>query len=452
MPSALLQVAALLSGTAILLLGAGLLTILLPVRATLEGFSTLAVGLITASYYTGFVAGCLLAPHLVRRVGHIRTFAAFAATAASAALLLGLYVSPPTWIGFRAVVGFCLAGLYMVIESWLNERSTNETRGRIFAAYMFVNLSAITAGQFGLAAGDPAADRLFAFAAIGIGFALVPVALTGASAPAPLAQVQLRLGHLYRLSPVGMVGCLFAGLATGAFWGLAPVFATARGLSAGEVALFMGLAIIGGALGQWPLGRISDRADRRHVIIAACLGAAGASAALAALPASPGHADLALAFVAGAFMFSVYSLSVAHANDFIPADQFVEASSGLLLVFGIGAIVGPLLGSAAMAFIGNFGVFAYIAGAHVVLAAFAFARTKKRAPRPVEERSGFVPMSVAAEAGREVLELDPRAPAAAPPEIVPTTPFDGADGAHKPETPVTPPGAEEDPSRARGGT
>lgn len=451
MPSVLLQVAALLSGTAILLLGAGLLTILLPVRATIEGFSTLAIGLITASYYTGFVAGCLLAPHLVRRVGHIRTFAAFAATAASAALLLGLYVSPPTWIGFRAVVGFCLAGLYMVIESWLNERASNQTRGRIFAAYMFVNLSAITAGQFGLAAGDPATDRLFAFAAIGICFALVPVALTGASAPAPLVNVRLRLGHLYRLSPVGMVGCLFAGLATGAFWGLAPVFATTRGLSAGEVAVFMGLAIVGGALGQWPLGRISDRADRRHVIIVACFGAAGATAALAALPAPPGNADLALGFVAGAFMFSVYSLSVAHANDFIPADQFVEASSGLLLIFGIGAIVGPLLGSAAMVFIGDFGVFAYIAVAHVALAVFAFARTKKRAPRPAEERSGFVPMSVAAEAGREVLELDPRAPAAAQPEIVPATPFDAA-GAAQSSGPVTPPGAEEDPSRARGGT
>jgi MFS family permease len=450
MPSVLLQVAALLVGTAILLVGAGLLTILLPVRATIEGLPPIAVGLITASYYSGFVGGCLLVPHLVRRVGHIRTFAALAATAACATLLLGLYVTAPTWIGFRALVGFCLAGLYMVIESWLNERTSNETRGRVFAAYMVVNLSSVTAGQLALAAGDPTEFRLFAFAAIGICFALVPVALTGASAPAPLLDVRLRLGRLYRLSPVGLVGCLFAGLATGAFWGLAPVFATARGFSTGEVALFMGLAIVGGAIGQWPLGRLSDRIDRRHVIIGSCLGAAVAASALALFARTPHHADLAIGFVAGAFIFSIYSLSVAHANDFIPADRFVEASSGLLLVFGIGAIVGPLLGAAAMTAVGDFGVFVYIAIAHMVLAAFAFARTRKRAPRPAEERSGFVPMPVATpEAGREVLELDPRARHAAEAEIVPTTPFDAGEDAARP---VTPPGEGAGPSGARGGT
>ena len=230
MPAALVSVSALLLGAAILLLGNGLVGILMPVRATLESFATTSIGLIASGYSAGFVVGCLSIPHIVRRVGHIRTFAVMAAIAASVVQLMALLVEPLAWILLRMISGVAFAGLYMVIESWLNERASNTNRGQLFAAYMVIQLAAITAGQMLLPAGDAAGFGLFAVAAIAITLALVPVGLTTSSAPQPLGAVHLRLGRLYRLSPVGVLGCFFVGLANGAFGGLGVVFAQGVGL------------------------------------------------------------------------------------------------------------------------------------------------------------------------------------------------------------------------------
>src|ERR671918_247087 len=267
---------ALLIGVAVLFFGNGLQSVLLPVRATIEAFATTSIGLIASAYSAGFVVGCLSMPHIVRRVGHIRTFAVCAAIAASVVLLMARIV-------LRALSGVCFAGLFMVIESWLNERATSTNRGQILGVYMVINLSAVTIGQMILPLGDPAAFSLFALTAIAITLALVPVGLTTSDAPQPLREVRLRLGRLYAMSPVGVVGGFFVGLANGAFGGLGVVFARDVGLSITGIALFMSASLVGGALAQLPLGRLSDRTDRRKVMIAVCAFAAVIGGILALL-------------------------------------------------------------------------------------------------------------------------------------------------------------------------
>lgn len=444
MRATLAAIAALLTSTAFLLAGAGLLTILVSLRAGLEGFPTIAIGAMTAAYYSGFVAGCALVPYAVRRVGHIRAFAALAAVAACVALAHGLAIAPVTWIALRGLGGFCVAGLYMIIESWLNERATRDTRGRILALYMVVNLSGITAGQMVLVAVPAAGHEPFALAAIGICIALVPVAMTGASAPAPLGTVRLRLRRLYRHSPVGAIGCLFVGLASGTFWGLVPAVAATSGLDARGIAVFMSLAIAGGAAAQWPLGRLSDRVDRRAVISGGCVAAAAAGTALAVFGPLGAISGPVLAFLLGAFLLSLYSLCVSHANDFIPQQEFVEASSGLLLIFGAGAAVGPLAAAVLMDATAPGAAFAFIAGSLAVLAAFALWRIRQREALPPETRQEFTAEPPTSPA---VFELNPRADKAqTEAEIIPpeeTPPVGGDDGAPPPGPlpPPTPPGA-----------
>ncbi|HET6522573.1 MAG TPA: MFS transporter, partial [Geminicoccaceae bacterium] len=339
--AALLPFTSLFLSVILLVLGTGLLGVLIPVRASLEGFPTPVIGLFGTAYYIGFVLGCALAPKVVRRVGHIRTFAAFAALAASASLTHALIVNAPVWIGLRVGAGFCFAGIYTVIESWLNDRATNETRGRVLAAYMAVNMAALTGGKLLLTADDPAGTTPFALVCMGICLSLVPVALTRSLAPSPPAEaVRPRVARLYRLTPVGVVGCLFIGCANSAFWSLAPIFAQARFGSNRGVALFMAAAVVGGALAQWPVGRLSDRMDRRRTMVAVCLAAAGAALGLALLEGAAGPLALPLVFAFGAAALSLYSVCVAHANDYVRADEFVEASSELLMMFGIGAMAG----------------------------------------------------------------------------------------------------------------
>ncbi len=426
MSQAIGPLTALLLAVAILFFGNGILGVLLPVRATLEAFATTSIGLIAAAYSVGFMVGCLSMPYIVRRVGHIRAFAVCAAIAASGVLVMPLAVHPGVWIPLRALSGVCFAGLFMVIESWLNERATRVNRGQILATYMVINLSAVTAGQMVLPLAAPAGFALFAVTAIAITLALVPVGLTTSSAPQPLRQVRLRLGRLYAMSPVGVVGGFFVGLANGAFGGLGAVFATQIGMSVTGVALFMSAALVGGALAQVPIGRLSDRVDRRKVIAAACALAAVAGGLLALLgdarqggllvSADVALADLSpLALVAvaalfGAAIYPQYSLCVAHTNDFVGREDFVEASSGLLLTWAIGASIGPVLAAFAMDGLGVGGLFLYTAVAHASFAAFTVYRIGQRAPVPPEERAPYVAAGRPSRTTPVAVDLDPRAP------------------------------------------
>jgi MFS family permease len=438
MPAMLVSVSALLLGAAILLLGNGLLGILLPVRASLENFATTSIGLIASGYSAGFVVGCVATPHVVRRVGHIRTFAAMAAIAASTALVMVLAVHPLSWILLRMVSGIAFAGLYMVIESWLNERASNTNRGQVFASYMVIQLAAITAGQMLLPLGEPGEFGLFVVAAMAITLALVPVALTTSTAPQPLTTVHLRLGRLYAMSPVGVLGCFFVGLANGAFAGLGAVFATQVGLSTTGVALFMSAALVGGALFQIPLGRLSDRIDRRRVLILACLIAilAGSVLSIAGgareggglLPESLRSVALSpyvligAVIVFGGCIYSMYSLCVAHTNDYVEREDFLEASSGLLLTWAVGSMLGPVAAAFAMEGIGRGGLFLFAAVVHLLFGAFTWYRTTRRASLPPQARPDFVHAD-ANRASPVAAVLDPRAPDQPEGEPAETTEF-----------------------------
>jgi predicted MFS family arabinose efflux permease len=277
----------------------------------------------------------------------------------------------------------------MIIESWLNEKSSNETRGFVFSLYTIINLTVVTIGQLMLGLDRPENFPLFLLASILVSLAAVPIALTRAEAPAPVLSVKIRLPHLFRLSPVGVIGCLVVGIANGSFWALAPVFAQSKGADTWGVAIFMSVGVLAGALGQWPLGRLSDKMDRRRVIIGAACGAAiaGGLFVLWAPPWGPGL--LALIFLFGLFAFPIYGLSVAHMNDYVEADGYVEAASGLLLVFGLGAVVGPIAAAILAGLFGPDALFGTTAAVHLCLAAFAFYRMRQRAPAPVEEHVTF---------------------------------------------------------------
>ena len=389
MTKAFAPITALLLSVALLLMGNGLQGTLLPVRANLEAFSSIDIGVLGSSYFGGFAAGCLFGPRLIRRAGHIRTFAALVAIASCVVLLHSLFLSPVLWWGLRAMTGFCFAVLYMVIESWLNEKSTNETRGFVFSLYTIINLTVITIGQLMLGLDRPEDFQLFILASILVSLAAVPVALTKAEAPAAPQSVHIRLKHLYKLSPVGVIGCLVVGLANGSFWALAPVFAQDKGASTWGVAIFMSSAVIAGALGQWPLGRLSDKMDRRRVIISAACGSAMAGLIFVVWSPPWGVPLLVLVFGFGLFAFPIYGLCVAHMNDYVAPDGYVEAASGLLLVFALGAVAGPIVTSTLTRFFGPDALFAVTAATQLGLAAFALHRMRTRAPAPAEEHVAF---------------------------------------------------------------
>ncbi len=389
MLTALTPVAALLISVAVLLAGNGLQGTLLPIRAQMEDFSTLSIGVLGSVYFAGFAAGCLLGPKLIERVGHIRTFSAMAAIATAAILGHGLYAAPLLWWVLRALSGFCFAVLYVVIESWLNERATRETRGLVLSVYLIINLTVITLGQLMVTLADPQAFTLFAVAAILLSLGLVPVATTRTIAPSPPPAVRPRLRRLYATSPVGFMGCLTVGLANGAFWALSPVFAAGSGMDTRGIALLMSATVVGGAIGQWPLGRMSDRMDRRYVVVACCGGAAMVAAALTFAPFAAPWALFALSGLWGAFAFPLYAISVAHTNDFAAPQDYVEVSSGLLLLYGAGAAVGPVLVAPLLEVIGPGALFEATMGIHLLLAGFALMRVRHRGPAPLEEHVTF---------------------------------------------------------------
>ena len=404
MLTALGPVFALLASVALLLMGNGLQGTLLPVRAELEAFGAFNIGLLGSSYFAGFAVGCLFAPRFVRRIGHIRSFTAFAAVASAVVLAHALAVTPGAWLPLRAITGFCFAGLYVVMESWLNARATNQTRGAILSLYTMVNLTVITLGQLMIVLADPQTFVLFSAAAILISLAGVPVALTTSPAPPPPSSVRARPLKLYRLSPVGVVGAFAVGVANGPFWTLAPAYGVASGLDTGGVALLMALTVIGGAVGQWPLGRLSDRVDRRWMILAGCLGAALAGAGLVATGILAPRWLLPTAFGFGAFAIPMYALCVAHANDFVDPADFVETSSGLLLASALGSAIGPLLASAMMHQVGPGGLFGTTAVIHLLLAGFVLYRMRRRAAPAARAPFVAVPRT-----STGISTLDPRA-------------------------------------------
>ena len=389
MTAIITPILALLLSVSLVLMGNGLQMTLLPVRASIESFSALDIGIMGSAYFLGFAVGCVYGPYVVRRVGHIRTFTAMATIASCAVLVHAFALSPVIWWLLRVVTGICFAVLYMVIESWLNEKSSNENRGTVFSIYTIINLTVVTLGQMMLMLDEPSNFMLFSLASILVSLAAVPVALSRSAEPAPIESVKINFRKLFKISPVGVIGCLVVGLANGSFWALAPVFAGGDTADASTVAIFMSVAVIAGAVGQWPLGRMSDRMDRRRVILLTCVGALCMGVLLALLPESMDNILLPAAFVFGLFAFPLYALCVAHTNDFADASEYVEVACGLLLVYALGAITGPIISSIFMQLIGPGGLFAFTALAHLGMIGFVIYRLRRREVTPLEEHISF---------------------------------------------------------------
>lgn len=409
MTNAFRSVAALLFSTLIFLMGAGLLTTLIPVRAHLEGFSDFSLGLIGSFYYVGFMIGCYTGPRLFARAGHSRTFAVAAGCATTATLLQALQVSEVAWILTRGLFGFAAAMLYMTMESWLNDRATNETRGRIFASYMVVNYLGLMLGQWLFVTGRPSSFSLFSLAAIFYALCPIPVGLTRTPQPVTSKIPRLNPLKIFRVSPVGVAGCIVVGFANAAVWVFAPVYAQDHGMTRGLLAGFMVAFTLGGALSQMPVGRLSDRIDRRHVIAGVTLAAATAGIGLYLLGGQSPTLTLILIGLFGMLSLPLYGLSVAHTNDRLPRESFVEASATLLLINAIASAFGPVLGALVTTRFGTSSLFLYTAFFHLAMLAFTLARLRVKETAPDALREPFEPMPLQA-ASPGVVELDPRAP------------------------------------------
>ena len=380
---------ALLAGMALLTLGAGLQATLLGVRATLEGLSTFATGAVLASYYVGFVIGSRAAPALVRRVGHIRVFAALTAMAAATILVQGAYFSAGAWAFLRVVSGVCFAGIYVVAESWLNDRASESSRGVLLASYMVVVYVGLGAGQFLLNLADPSGSALFSLIGILISLAVVPIALTAQRAPDFALPRRVSFRELLAISPLGTAGALFSGATAGTLFTLGPVYAARSGFDTAAVATFMACTILPAIALQLPLGKLSDRIDRRTVLMAISIGAAlAAGVALQLGSASPALFVAVAAY--GGLSLTAYAVVLAHVNDHLHPTQMVAASATVLLANGIGSAVGPVAVSAAMQFFGPAAFFGSVIVLHTSFALYAAWRkhTTDAVPRP--EKTRFV--------------------------------------------------------------
>ena len=390
MRQTLAPVAALLIGVAILFAGQGLQGTLLPVRAGLESFSTVSIGIMGAAYFLGFTIGCLRGGDLVRRVGHVRVFLAMTALGSAAPLAHALVVNPLIWGLLRMLAGFCFAVLYVVIESWLNERSTNDNRGTIFSIYVMISLTVLAAGQMMTLLYNPEEWQLFALASVLVSLGAIPVALSTSPSPEQPTAVELNLRRLFRISPAATIGCLATGLANGSFWSLAPVFTAAVSDNTSLAAWFMTSAVLGGALSQWPLGFASDRLGRRKLLLASA--AAGVVIAIVIILQFDSLGFVGTNIVAalwGAIAFPLYAISVAHANDYAEADDYVMVSSGLLLMYGIGAILGPFMASALMTLTDASGLYLFSGAVHLLMALYVGHRMLRRDSTPEEQHIAF---------------------------------------------------------------
>lgn len=385
----LLPVSALLLGSAFLLFAGGVNGLILPVRGEIEGFSAASLGLLGTGWAIGYVAGCLFTPALVAKVGHIRSFSVMCALAAITVLMALIFLTPYIWIPLRAISGFCFAGAAMIVESWLNERSDSASRGKVFGFYTMINLATMTAGQMVITLGDASGYLFFVVAAIVYCLALLPTALTASATPTALVSVKLDLRSLWRNSPIAVFAILMVGISNATFGTLAAVYGARVELSIAEIALFASIPILAGALAQVPVGILSDRFDRRKVLMGTAAIAVLADFVFVFSGISTPLAILAMSGVFGASVFAMYPVIVAHASDHAAPGTFIQVSGGLLLVFGIGSIIGPTVAGFAMTSFGNNSLFAVTGIAHILLLGFAALRLWKRAAVAPEEKVAF---------------------------------------------------------------
>jgi MFS family permease len=413
MRTALVATWTLLLGMALLMLGAGLQGTLVGLRATLEGFPTLLAGIVLAAYYFGYMGGSLMTPALVSSVGHIRVFAALTSLASVLILLQGVFVAPLPWTLLRVASGFCFAGIYVVAESWLNDRVGNEHRGLLLSLYMLVCYAGLGLGQLLLNLADPRSTVLFILVSVLISVAMVPMALTASSAPEFSVPVRVRLRDLFRRSPLGVVGVALSGAVSGCLFSLGAIYTGGKGFSTFDVSLFMAAAILAACITQLPVGRISDRIDRRKVVVAACLLAALGAMGAWWVEEISRAGFFAMVAVYGGMSLTLYSLSLAHVNDQVPAQERVGTSSTLILLNGAGAFVAPIVVAAIMETAGGDTFLPLLAAMHLLLAAYAIYRMTRRAPTAEELKTPFVSTPPGTSSSGELIGHVPEDPGAA---------------------------------------
>lgn len=373
----------------LLLTGGGMLGTLLGIRMTLEWFPTQVIGIVTACYSVGFILATQVCGRLIARVGHIRAFAGLSAVAASSTLAYPLMVDAVLWGAMRVVYGFSVAGLYMVVESWLNDRTPRQFRGQVFGVYSVVTYVGLGGGQFLILMGDPQGFELFSLSAMLIALALVPVTIARTTSPELIQVRTVRLRELYRISPLGLVGAGLAGAVNGAFLGMAPVYAKGVAFSSDAIAMLMGTTIVGGFLLQYPIGRLSDLYSRRRVIAAVAFAVALVSGLIVAATGVSNTAVIGLCVLWGGLAFTLYPLAVSLTNDFVAPSQVLGASAGLLLVHGMGMVVGPVSASLLMGQVGPAGLFWTIATVAVALMLFAWFRERVGPPVLAETSTSY---------------------------------------------------------------
>ncbi|WP_043528876.1 MFS transporter [Litchfieldella xinjiangensis] len=373
--SLLRPIRAILYSVALLLLGNGLMNTLLTLRGTSEGFSSALLGMVMSGYFVGFICGTWVSGRLIRRMGHIRTFAFCAAICASVALLHVIFVNPWAWLGLRFVYGLSFITLITVIESWLNSQAAGHERGRIFASYMVVNLGAIALAQQILRFDTQDGFLLFALISILICWALLPITMTRRAQPTISDRPKSSLKSLLGFAPLPVASAALSGLAMGAFWSMTPVYVTQLGFDREGVGWVMSAAIVGGALLQLPIGRFSDKHDRPRVMIAVVLLAAILAASLPFAPSQP--VLIGLYFLWGGLAFSLYPLSVAQLIDQLHPDEIVSGSSDMLVMHGAGCAVAPLAAGSLMTALGGHALPFYIAGVLTLLGLFAIYRRRR---------------------------------------------------------------------------
>ena len=387
----LLKTWALFFGYALICLGHGLQGTLVGVRAIIENFSYITTGFIITGYYIGFLSGSLLIPHLLKKVGHIRVFAALASLASIAILLHSILVIPLIWFFIRILTGISIAGIFVIMESWLNEKADKETRGSLLSIYMIVTFSFIGLGSLLLNFSDPASFNLFVLVSVLLSFALIPILLVSSNPPSFENPKRLKFVELYKLSPLGFVGALFIGLAHSTVFGLGAVYAKKNGLDNLQISLFIVIITVFGALFQWPIGYISDKIDRRVVLIsvtfiasAFCILIIGSSFLSITL------LYIFLAFYAG-MSLPIYSLIIAHTNDYLQPNEIVAASAAIVALVGCGSIFGPITASYFMTILGPNGFFIFLFIVHLALGLFGIYRMAVRT-KPTDIESKYVPL------------------------------------------------------------
>jgi len=380
---------ALLLGIVFIMLGNGMHFTLIGLRGGIEGFSASELAIITSSYFVGFLSGARLSPGLIRRVGHVRVFAALGSLMSAGLISFPLLTEPWAWTVLRLLVGFCMSGVYVTAESWLNDAANNETRGKVLSAYMIAQTLGIIGAQGLLSLGDAGTAVLFIGASVLVSLSLTPILLSVTPVPAAEVARPMPLRALFMGSPLGTVGIFLLGNVYATQSGMGAVFGTQIGLTAAQVALFVAMLFAGALLMQYPIGWLSDRMDRRKLIFgAAALGAASCAAGW--ITGGGLWPLMASAFFAGGVTTPLYALFLAYTNDALSAEDMPAASGGLVFTFGLGAIAGPLVTGWAMQGLGPFAFWLVLGATFGLIALYAAYRMTQRAVVPVEETESYL--------------------------------------------------------------